>query len=1223
MRYQITLSKCAVVGVLSVFSLSASAQAAPSISPAVQPPAPRIVSAIDDDSLVTLKGNTHPSARASFDRGRVSPDLVMGDLVLVLRRAPEQQTEFDQFVASQYSLSSPNYHRWLTPEQVGELFGPAQSDIDAITNWLSNHGFEVIEVTKDRLSIRFSGTADHVESAFHTEIHNLAVTEKYAKGEKHIANMSDPQIPAALAPVVVGIKALHNFFPKPLHRLGNQVSFDRSTKSWRRMEQSQRSNSRESNPHSLAQATPIRPRPNFTTTDGYGNTVEDVAPYDFAKIYNVLPEWQASTPIDGTGQSIAIAGTSNIVLADVATFRSTFGLPAKAPSVVITNSDPGACPGFLDSCSGDLVENTLDVEWAGSVAKGASVILVTSSAPTATSDPLYLSESYIVQHKTAPVMNVSYGECELVLGTAGNIEYANLWETAASEGIAVFVASGDAGSPACDQGFDAVDGVPYAAQFGAAVSGLTSTPYDTSVGGTDFNWGSSASPYWTTVNATTGASALGYIPEVVWNDSCVNPLVLPVLQSDASYIGVTGVVDAESACNFVIESGQYIESNFGVNLFGLVDTIGGGGGVSNCTINDGSDPASCSGGYAKPSWQSGVKGIPVDKLRDVPDVSFFASNGFLGSSYLICVSGGGNACTYSTTSEPVAQEVGGTSVASPAMAGVMALINQKAGSAQGNPNSNLYALAAKQNYAGCSAETVKASTTSCIFNDVDSGNNAMPCANGSIDCSVIYAGDPAGVLSLSNGSPAFSATAGYDQATGLGSLNVANLVNNWPTSTTGPLVSLSPTSLTFSSTVVNTASATQSINLKNTGKSSLSLDGTGMGITISGTNASSYSQTNTCGTSVAASASCTIVVTFKPTVAGTLTAKISVADNAFGSPQSVVLSGTGAAAAPIASLGANSLSFSSTAVGSSNTAPAIKLSNIGTGPLTISSIGFTGTSASSFTQTNTCGTSLAAATSCNITITFKPVVAGSLTAALSVADNAKGTPQTLTLSGTATGGAATTVSLSPSSLTFTATPVGSSAAAQAITLKNTGTSTVTLSTGAITLTGTDATSFTQSTTCGTTLAANASCTTSVVFKPTAAGALTAKLSVADNAAGSPQSVTLTGTGLAISGRASFSPASLTFPSTAIGTSAASQAITLKNTGSGTITITSIALSGTSSSSFSIVSNTCGSSLAGAASCAITIGFKPTTAGTVTGSVLFNDTALGGSPQSVSLTGAGH
>lgn len=1054
----------------------------------VSAPAVRIAEPIDESQLATLKGNTHPLARAEFDRGRVSPGLAMGDLVLVLRRGEGQQAAFDRLVASQYDLASGNYHRWLTAEQVGEDFGPAPSDIDAVSNWLRGHGFSIDEVSADRLSIRFSGTAAQVESAFHTEIHSLDV-----RGEQHVANMDDPRIPSALTPVVAGVKALHNFFPRPLHRLGSPVRLNRETGSWERIAKS------------LAPGKPAagvaadgRVRPQFGTSDPYGNPIEDVTPYDFAAIYNVLPLWQAATPIDGTGQTIAIAGTSNINLADVAAFRKAFGLPAKAPTVVVTNYDPGACLSLAGSCYGDLVENSLDVEWAGAVARGANIVLVTSSAPTATSDPLYLSESYIVQHKTAPVMNVSYGNCELGIGTAGNTQYNNLWQTAASEGIAVFVASGDAGAPGCDQGYDAFMGVPYGAQFGLQVNGLSSTAFDTSVGGTDLNWGSTPAPYWSSANnSTTGATALGYIPEVPWNNTCANPLVLPALESDAQYLGIAGVTDAEGACNFLVENWLPIYTNYGAFLAGLVDTVGGGGGVSACTVSNQGYVSSCSGGYAKPVWQTGVPGIPADGKRDLPDVSFFASNGFLGSAYLICVSAGGNACTYSATAETVAQEVGGTSVASPAMAGVMALINQKAGAPQGSPNPILYALAARQSWTGCTAEKATAAGT-CSFNDIDTGTNAMPCQNGSPSCTVLRAADPAGILS------GYSAGKGFDLATGLGSLNVANVVRAWPAAN-APIVTLLPASLTFAATQLGAKSAVQTVTLKNTGKTALSLSGTGQGIAISGANATSFSQTNTCGTSVAAGASCVVSVTFAPAATGALSAQVSVADNGWQSPQTASLTGTGTPGLPTVTLSAGALGFGATAIGSTNTAPAFALTNTGHGPLALGGISITGANATSFSQTNTCGASVAVGVSCNITVTFKPVAAGALAAAVSFADNATGSPQKVSLSGTGT-----TVSLSSTFVFFPSTTVGSSSKASPITLTNRGTTALALT--GITISGTNATSFSDTTTCGKSVAAGASCTITATFKPAAKGALTATLSLADSAAGSPQTVSLNGTG---------------------------------------------------------------------------------------------------------------
>ena len=1129
-------------------------------------PSAQIVDRINEAQLVTLVGNTHPAATAKNDRGRVSADLPMTDLILVLSRSPEQQAAFDKFVASQYDSGSPNFHQWLKPEEVGERFGPAQSDIDTVTGWLQSHGFSVDEISKNHLNIRFSGTAAQVESAFNTEIHNLEV-----KGVAHIGNMTDPKIPAALAPAVVGVKALHNFFPRPLHRMGSQVTRDKATGKWKRVATAPEAPLERGKPG--AQRAGVRPQYNVNDPNN-GYLIEDVAPYDFAAIYNVAPLWNKG--IDGTGQVIAIAGTSDIDvgqsetetgadgLNDVLTFRQAFGLPtniaANTPKRVSGNSQA------LTVCSstasgalcgmGDLEENTLDVEWSGSVAKNAQIVLVASFPASASDDNLWDSESYIVNNvdnASSPVygahqMNVSYGECELGNSTAGNVSYYNLWQTAAAEGIAAFVATGDSGSPSCDQGGDA-GGTPYAAEYGLSVSGLASPPWDTAVGGTDFNWcaanasSCSANPYWNSTNASNGASALGYVPEMPWNDTCASPGGIYFAEYFATELDQTWVVDAETSCNFAADSNYNQELNYyyGQDMSWLVDTVGGSGGASGCVVNTtppgysnttiGTCTASATStgsvtgisgksiasipltrnGWQKPSWQVNAKipGLPNDGVRDIPDVSFFAADGFNYSAYLICVSAAVS-CTYSATAEDTAQEVGGTSVASPAMAGVMALINQKAGSAQGSPNPGLYALAAKQSWGSCSAESVKTSS-SCYFNDIDAGpykgmpyTNAMPCdaADSSPNCNPDSNGDPISILS------GYNSGVGFDEATGLGSLNVANVVNAWP-AVKAAVVNLSPAGpLTFASTAVGTTEgARQSITLKNTGTATLG----SLAISITGTDASSFSQSNTCGTSVVAGGHCAIIVTFKPAASGSLTAEVSIADNANGSPQTVSLAGTGTA--PAVSLSTKGpLTFASTVVGTTEGArQSITLKNTGTATLGSLAISITGTDASSFSQSNTCGTSVVAGGHCAIIVTFKPAASGSLTAKVSIVDNATGSPQTVSLAGT---GTAPVVSLSPTSLSFPTTKKGTTAATKAITLKNTGTAALALSGSGlgISMAGTDASSFSQTNTCGTSVAAKGQCTITVSFKPAATGSLSASVKIADHASNSPQSVGLSGKG---------------------------------------------------------------------------------------------------------------
>jgi hypothetical protein len=836
-------------------------------------PQVRIAGPIDEDQLVTLQGNVNPHAIAKNDRGPVSGDLALSDMTLVLSRSPERQAAFDAYVESEYEAGSPNFHQWLTPAQIGEQFGPAQADVATISNWLTVHGFVIKSIPQDRMTIRFSGTAGQAEAAFHTQIHNLSVN-----GVAHYANMTNPQIPAALSPVVVGIKALHNFLPHPLHRLGNKVQLNKQTGKWQRVA-SPAAAEAQSSATGSASANKVHTLfginvPGTSQYDAY--LEEDVTPYDFATIYNVQPLWTAG--ITGTGQTIAIAGTSEINLSDITTYRSAFGLPAygsgAAPQQIDTGDGPAAteCTSTSSDAQcgiGDLEENTLDVEASGAVATSAQIkLVVTGQNVAGTIDTVFDSAQYVVQNLTAKILSVSYGECELFQGTSSNVAYYNLWQSAAAEGISVFVASGDSGSPACDDGLDAQYGFPYTAQGGLSVSGIASTPFNTAVGGTDFSWcqpyfsgnnfegcptssTSQGSPaYWNTTNSANGASAAGYVPETAWNDTCENPILAKYLETFAStQLGVSGLSTPEETCNFIYNDWTEIEAQEGINLSYYVDTAGGSGGASSCVSNsadtDPDNPTCTSGsistgssngsitlynnGWPKPAWQKlGVPGMPGDGVRDIPDVSFFAGDGTLDSATLICVSALG-ACTYGTTVENTAQEVGGTSVGSPEMAGVMALIDQKVGAAQGLANPELYNLAQKQTYSSCSAESVKNTSTGCFYNDVDAGTNAMACdlpggieggqyeGSPSPNCVAINNGDNVGTLVSSGTTPAYNAGVGYDLATGLGSLNVTNVVNNWAsdagTASSTMAVSLSATTITAGTTLTVTVTMTGSGSL--------------------------------------------------------------------------------------------------------------------------------------------------------------------------------------------------------------------------------------------------------------------------------------------------------------------------------------------------------------------------------------------------------------------------
>ena len=303
--------------------------------------------------------------------------------------------------------------------------------------------------------------------------------------------------------------------------------------------------------------------------------LEDVAPFDFATIYNVAPLWSGG--IDGTGQTIAIAGRSDVRATDVTSFRSTFGLTGGSFNTIHNletgTVDPGYCTSTAPTalCTlDDQIENALDVEWSGAVAPKAAVVLVVTQQTNA-NDAIYDSAQYVITNKTASIINVSYGQCELFLGTSGNTAYNNLWQSASTQGIAVFTATGDSGSPSCDQGGDSA-GTPYPAKYGLTVSGIASTPFNTAVGGTDLNWGTTAAPYWNTTNSSTnGSTAKGYVPETPWNDSCTNPLALSYFQSIATYLNNHSVsapnpTDAESACNLVAKYWTNVKTLAGVDI---------------------------------------------------------------------------------------------------------------------------------------------------------------------------------------------------------------------------------------------------------------------------------------------------------------------------------------------------------------------------------------------------------------------------------------------------------------------------------------------------------------------------------------------------------------------------------------------------------------------------------------------------------------------------------
>jgi len=452
----------------------------------------RISAPIDAERSVRLSGNLRPATLRQNDQGRVDGAFQLSAMALFLKRTPGQQADLLQLLHDQQDPASPLYHHWLTPEEFAGRFGLSQTDIDKVASWLRSQGFAVGKVARSRSWIAFSGSARQIEDSFRTEIHRYSL-----HGENHFANAAAPSIPAALADTVLGIDGLDDFSPELV-------------------------------------------RPQMTT----GGT-HTLAPDDLAIIYDITPMYQSG--IDGTGQKIAVVGSTQFnaaALADVAAFRSKFNLPPNVPKVVVSTDfpDPGLNPNSIN-------EAHLDVEWAGAIARNASIIFVYSNT-------FLHAVLYTVDNNLAPIITMSANVgCEAANTAANMTFYQGVAQQANAEGITWVNSSSDAGPASCDP-----NGAPIALN-GLGLRFPASIPEITAVGGTEFN--DAGETYWNATNTTNGASAISYIPEMVWND---------VASLNALWAG--------------------------------------GGGASIY--------------FPKPAWQAGP-GVPNDNARDLPDVALAAS----------------------------------------------------------------------------------------------------------------------------------------------------------------------------------------------------------------------------------------------------------------------------------------------------------------------------------------------------------------------------------------------------------------------------------------------------------------------------------------------------------------------------------------------------------------------------------------------------------------------
>jgi subtilase family serine protease len=683
--------QCAFLfALLSIPALQASAQNA-----GVQP---RITQAVDESKLTLLKGNTHPLARAEFDRGPAPAGLPMERMLLVLKRSPAQETALAGLLAQQMDKTSPNFHKWLTPAQFGQQFGPADQDIQIITSWLGSQGFQVAKASNGRSLIEFSGNAGQVQQAFHTAIHSYVVN-----GEQHWANSSDPQIPSALTPVVAGISTLHNFVKKPHVRFSELQGTGKAVAG-------------------------KNPAINF------GDGTHGVAPADFAQIYSVPNCFSTKTPqFCGDGVTIAIVGRSNINVADVQNFRTLFFNSLVSPSpftsanIILDGPDPGNLGG------GEEVEAVLDSSWSGAVAPNATIDLVVSET-TEVTDGVDLSEVFIIDNNLAPVMSESFGACEALVGQAQATIESNLAEQAAAQGITFLASTGDTGAEGCDDSSETIATQPIGVNIPAAL------PWTLAVGGTQFIANDSA--FWSATQGPDDESALSYIPENVWNQSCLAAQCGP---------------------------------NNSPNI------AAGGGGQSVL--------------FPKPVWQTGVPGLPTSNFRAIPDVSLNTSD--VHDPTVLCVLdiqqtfNPPSSCVPNSQGEFSVIAVGGTSVSTPSFAGIIALVNQETQDRQGQAGFVMYKLAAAETFSSCNASSTPPPST-CIFNNVTVGNNAVP-----------------GETGFGASTAKFQAGQGYNEATGFGSVNAAALLSNWASARS----QASQTSLTIPTTFPVTHGANVTIDI--------------------------------------------------------------------------------------------------------------------------------------------------------------------------------------------------------------------------------------------------------------------------------------------------------------------------------------------------------------------------------------------------------------------------
>lgn len=718
--------------------------------------------------LAPLRGNVHRLAIPRFDAGEAPATLQLKGLDIVFAKTAAQERALEEFLASQQDPKSPQYHQWLTPAQYGRRFGASDATLAQVTNWLKSNGLQVGAIPPGRGHLPFFGSKTAVEAALHTQVHLFNLPDS-----RHYANVSDPLLPAELKPFVAAIRGLNDFHPRPGVRPSEAAP-------------------RGALP-TVHGAGPTAVVPD-TFYSGTGQYPGYVGPTDFAIMYNAQSVYQAG--ITGAGVTVAIAAQSDLDPSVLTQFWTgfgvsgpSFGLPAQHfSSMTVPTQEGGVDPGRTQDGNED--EAYLDTEIVGALAPGATLLLVRDQDAG-------LAAQYVIDQNLAAILNLSFSQCESD-EAASNSTVNSMYQQAAGQGITITVSSDDAGVAGCTAEAD-LGKQGDVSSGGFAVNALASTPYDLAVGGTDFD-PNTEQHYWNGSNqAGTLASAISHIPEIVWNDSCADPVF-------ATFYGGTDVITFCNTAELPTTSGGRVSNPF-------IEISGSGSGLSSCTTTH--NNGACAGGYPQPSWQSGVYGIGNYGARAVPDVSMIATR-WLMCSYDTTPCDPTQAPTFPPAATGTIKVLQGTSAAAPSVAAIIALVDQTQISSaapdgrQGLVNPVFYALAASEfgPAAPCDASQGAISTPSCVFYDVTSGSSAQPCsaasytknAAGTMPAStcVYNSGDANGVMEI-GGSQSYVAEAGFDLASGLGSINVAALIDSFQPSSapTGLAVAVSGTTATL------------------------------------------------------------------------------------------------------------------------------------------------------------------------------------------------------------------------------------------------------------------------------------------------------------------------------------------------------------------------------------------------------------------------------------------